>query len=189
MGSFYVGNNMEWPHLMEQSMRAHVVYERDKDYVVERGPTGKMEVVIVDEYTGRKMAGRQWSDGLAPGRRSQGEGADQGGNADAGDDHAAEFLQDVQDPLSGMTGTAQTEAEEFSKIYKLDVVTIPTNRPVVRADQRRPRLSHRARKMGCDHRGDQGDLRQGPAGSGRHHQRGKERNAFEHAEAEIWHRP
>ncbi|MGA2440369.1 MAG: hypothetical protein ABSH08_05395, partial [Tepidisphaeraceae bacterium] len=64
VGSFYVGNNMEWPHLMEQSMRAHVVYERDKDYVVERGAKGVMEVVIVDEYTGRKMIGRQWSDGL-----------------------------------------------------------------------------------------------------------------------------
>src|SRR4051794_1026810 len=56
VGSFYVGNNMEWPHLMEQSLRAHVVYERDKDYVVERNPqSGQMEVVIVDEYTGRKM--------------------------------------------------------------------------------------------------------------------------------------
>ncbi|HMB94690.1 MAG TPA: hypothetical protein VKK61_01490, partial [Tepidisphaeraceae bacterium] len=64
VGSFYVGNNMEWPHLMEQSLRAHVVYEKDKDYVVERGKNGEMEVTIVDEYTGRKMVGRQWSDGL-----------------------------------------------------------------------------------------------------------------------------
>ncbi len=64
VGSFFVGNNMEWPHLMEQSMRAHVVYEKDKDYVVERGQKGTMEIVIVDEYTGRKMTGRQWSDGL-----------------------------------------------------------------------------------------------------------------------------
>src|SRR5208282_1272262 len=65
VGSFFVGNNMDWPHLMEQAMRAHVVYERDKDYVVERGRrTGELEVIIVDEYTGRKMEGRQWSDGL-----------------------------------------------------------------------------------------------------------------------------
>src|SRR6185503_6781319 len=64
VGSFYVGNNMEWPHLMEQSMRAHVVYEKDKDYVVERGQSGQLEVIIVDEYTGRKMVGRQWSEGL-----------------------------------------------------------------------------------------------------------------------------
>jgi preprotein translocase subunit SecA len=64
VGSFYVGSNMEWPHLMEQSLRAHVVYEKDKEYVVERGQRGEMEVIIVDEYTGRKMVGRQWSDGL-----------------------------------------------------------------------------------------------------------------------------
>src|SRR5687767_12447112 len=68
VGSFYVGNNVEWPHLMEQAMRAHVVYEKDKDYVVEKGKgprsSGEMEVIIVDEYTGRKMVGRQWSDGL-----------------------------------------------------------------------------------------------------------------------------
>src|SRR5207237_10686427 len=64
VGSFNVGNNMDWPHLMEQAMRAQVVYERDKDYVVERGQRGDSEVIIVDEFTGRKMTGRQWSDGL-----------------------------------------------------------------------------------------------------------------------------
>ncbi len=97
VGSFYVGNNMEWPHLMEQSLRAHVVYEKDKDYVVERGRRrGEMEVIIVDEYTGRKMVGRQWSRRPAPGGRSQGTRADQAGDADAGDDHAAELLQALQ---------------------------------------------------------------------------------------------
>src|SRR5439155_25997554 len=61
VGSFYVGYNMEWPHLMEQALRAHVVYEKDKDYVVEReARTGQIGVIIVDEYTGRKMEGRQW---------------------------------------------------------------------------------------------------------------------------------
>ncbi|HEY0009875.1 MAG TPA: hypothetical protein VGB55_14195, partial [Tepidisphaeraceae bacterium] len=64
VGSFYVGENVEWPHMMEQAMRAHVVYEKDREYVVERGARGDMDVVIVDEYTGRKMVGRQWSDGL-----------------------------------------------------------------------------------------------------------------------------
>src|SRR5690606_34952003 len=59
MGSFYVGNNMDLPHLLENALRAHVVYRRDREYVVEGG-----EVVIVDEFTGRKMVGRQWSDGL-----------------------------------------------------------------------------------------------------------------------------
>ena len=133
VGSFYVGDAMEWPHLMEQALRAHVVYERDKDYVVERGQRGEMEVIIVDEFTGRKMAGRQWSDGLHQAAEAK---------------EAVPVKQETQTlatitlqnffklyrALSGMTGTALTEAEEFHKIYRLDVVSIPTNRPLVRQD-------------------------------------------------------
>jgi preprotein translocase subunit SecA len=133
VGSFYLGNNMEWPHLMEQSMRAHVVYERDKDYVVERGPKGEMAVVIVDEYTGRKMVGRQWSDGL----HQATEAKERVPIKEETQTLATVTLQNffkMYKSLAGMTGTAQTEAEEFSKIYNLDVVTIPTNRPVARAD-------------------------------------------------------
>jgi preprotein translocase subunit SecA len=133
VGSFYVGSNMEWPHLMEQSMRAHVVYEKDKDYVVERGQKGDLEVVIVDEYTGRKMVGRQWSDGL-----HQAVEAKEGVRIKEETQTLATItLQNffkLYKSLSGMTGTAQTEAEEFSKIYRLEVVTIPTNRPVIRQD-------------------------------------------------------
>jgi len=133
VGSFYVGNNMEWPHLMEQSMRAHVVYERDKDYVVERGAKGVMEVVIVDEYTGRKMVGRQWSDGL----HQAVEAKEKAPIKEETQTLATITLQNffkMYKIRAGMTGTAQTEAEEFHKIYRLDVVTIPTNRKVVRAD-------------------------------------------------------
>jgi preprotein translocase subunit SecA len=133
VGSFYVGNNMEWPHLMEQAMRAHVVYERDKDYVVERGQKGVMEVVIVDEYTGRKMVGRQWSDGL----HQAVEAKEKVPIKEETQTLATITLQNffkMYKIRAGMTGTAQTEAEEFNKIYRLDVVTIPTNRPVVRAD-------------------------------------------------------
>jgi preprotein translocase subunit SecA len=133
VGSFYVGNNMEWPHLMEQAMRAHVVYVRDKDYVVERGAKGVMEVVIVDEYTGRKMAGRQWSDGL----HQAVEAKEKVPIKEETQTLATITLQNffkMYKIRAGMTGTAQTEAEEFNKIYKLDVVTIPTNRKVVRAD-------------------------------------------------------
>jgi preprotein translocase subunit SecA len=133
VGSFYVGNNMEWPHLMEQSMRAHVVYERDKDYVVERGSKGEMEVVIVDEYTGRKMTGRQWSDGL----HQAVEAKERVPIKEETQTLATVTLQNfflMYKALAGMTGTAQTEAEEFNKIYDLDVVTIPTNRPIQRAD-------------------------------------------------------
>ena len=134
VGSFYVGNNMDWPHLMEQAMRAHVVYERDKDYVVERGQRGQMEVVIVDEYTGRKMTGRQWSDGL----HQAVEAKERVTIKEETQTLATITLQNffkLYKSLAGMTGTAQTEAEEFSKIYRLEVVTIPTNRPCVRADQ------------------------------------------------------
>jgi preprotein translocase subunit SecA len=134
VGSFYVGNNMEWPHLMEQALRAHVVYEKDKDYVVEPNPqTRQMEVVIVDEYTGRKMVGRQWSDGL----HQAAEAKERVPIKQETQTMATITLQNffkLYKALSGMTGTAQTEAEEFSKIYRLEVVSIPTNRPVVRAD-------------------------------------------------------
>ena len=133
VGSFYVGNNMEWPHLMEQALRAHVVYERDRDYVVERGLKGEIEVVIVDEFTGRKMAGRQWSDGL----HQACEAKENVKIKEETQTLATITLQNffkLYRALSGMTGTALTEAEEFHKIYRLDVVSIPTNRPVVRQD-------------------------------------------------------
>ncbi|MGD0769115.1 MAG: SEC-C metal-binding domain-containing protein [Tepidisphaeraceae bacterium] len=133
VGSFYVGNNMEWPHLMEQSMRAHVVYERDKDYVVERGAKGVMEVVIVDEYTGRKMTGRQWSDGLHQAVEAKEKVAIKEETQTLATITLQNFFK-MYKIRAGMTGTAQTEAEEFHKIYRLDVVTIPTNRKVVRDD-------------------------------------------------------
>ncbi len=133
VGSFYVGNNMEWPHLMEQSLRAHVVYERDKDYVVERGRDGQMEVVIVDEYTGRKMVGRQWSDGLHQAVEAKERVPIKTETQTLATITLQNFFK-LYKALSGMTGTAMTEAEEFSKIYGLEVVTIPTNRPVIRQD-------------------------------------------------------
>ncbi len=133
VGSFYVGNNMEWPHLMEQALRAHVVYERDKDYVVERGPRGEMEVVIVDEFTGRKMQGRQWSDGLHQACEAKEKVPIKQETQTLATITLQNFFK-LYRALSGMTGTAQTEAEEFTKIYKLDVVTIPTNRPIIRQD-------------------------------------------------------
>jgi preprotein translocase subunit SecA len=133
VGSFYVGNNMEWPHLMEQALRAHVVYELDKDYVVERGQRGEMEVIIVDEYTGRKMVGRQWSDGLHQAVEAKERVPIKQETQTLATITLQNFFK-LYKSLAGMTGTAQTEAEEFNKIYRLDVVTIPTNRPVIRED-------------------------------------------------------
>jgi preprotein translocase subunit SecA len=134
VGSFYIGDNMQWPHLLEQALRAHAVYERDRDYVVERVErSGQMEVVIVDEYTGRKMVGRQWSDGL----HQACEAKERVKIKEETQTLATITLQNffkMYKRLSGMTGTAQTEAEEFQKIYRLDVVTIPTNRPRIRRD-------------------------------------------------------
>ncbi|MBN1553492.1 MAG: preprotein translocase subunit SecA [Phycisphaerae bacterium] len=128
VGSFYVGANMDWPHLMEQALRAHLVYEKDKDYVVQQGT-----VVIVDEFTGRLMEGRQWSDGL----HQAVEAKERVQIKEETQTIATITLQNyfkLYGKLAGMTGTAMTEAGEFMKIYNLDVVAIPTHRPVNRAD-------------------------------------------------------
>ena len=128
LGSFYVGANMEWPHLMDQSLRAHLVYERDKDYVVQNG-----EVIIVDEFTGRLMEGRQWSDGL----HQAVEAKERVKIKEETQTLATITLQNyfkLYKKLAGMTGTAMTEAGEFLKIYKLDVAAVATHRPVNRVD-------------------------------------------------------
>ncbi|MCL2646678.1 MAG: SEC-C metal-binding domain-containing protein [Phycisphaerales bacterium] len=133
VGSFYIGSNMDWPHLLEQSLRAHLVYERDREYVVERDLDGEIGVIIVDEFTGRKMQGRQWSDGL----HQAVEAKEQLRIKPETQTMATVTLQNffkLYKRRAGMTGTAMTEAEEFNNIYKLDVVRIPTNKPVVRKD-------------------------------------------------------
>lgn len=124
----YDEQNFQLVNYMEQAVRAHVLYQRDKDYVVQDG-----EVVIVDEFTGRMMAGRRWSDGLHQAVEAK-EGLQiQRENVT----HATITLQNyfrMYDKLAGMTGTAETEAEEFHKIYGLDVVVVPTHRPAARND-------------------------------------------------------
>ncbi len=128
IGSFFTGSNMEWPHLLEQSLRAHVVFEREKDYVVMDG-----KVVIVDEFTGRLMHGRQWSDGLHQAVEAK-EGVTVKEETQTLATITLQNFFKLYDQIAGMTGTAATEAEEFMKIYKLDVVVIPTNEPCVRDD-------------------------------------------------------
>ncbi len=128
IGSFFTGSNMEWPHLLEQSLRAHVVFEREKDYVVMDG-----KVVIVDEFTGRLMHGRQWSDGLHQAVEAK-EGVTVKEETQTLATITLQNFFKLYDQIAGMTGTAATEAEEFMKIYKLDVVVIPTNKPCVRDD-------------------------------------------------------
>jgi len=128
IGSFYVGANMECPHLIENALRAHVVYERDKDYVVQN-----REVIIVDEFTGRLMYGRQWSDGLHQAVEAK-EGVPVKEETQTLATITIQNFFKLYEKLAGMTGTAMTESEEFMKIYRLEVVAIPTNRPVNRVD-------------------------------------------------------
>ncbi|MFA5784175.1 MAG: preprotein translocase subunit SecA [Phycisphaerae bacterium] len=128
VGSFFTGSNLEWPHLLEQSLRAHVVFEKEKDYVVLDG-----KVIIVDEFTGRLMHGRQWSDGLHQAVEAK-EGVQVKEETQTLATITLQNFFKLYGQLSGMTGTAVTEADEFMNIYKLDVVTIPTNKPCVRND-------------------------------------------------------
>ncbi|MDH4239610.1 MAG: preprotein translocase subunit SecA [Phycisphaerae bacterium] len=129
VGSFFTGSNMEWPHLLEQSLRAHVTFEREKDYVVMEG-----KVIIVDEFTGRLMHGRQWSDGLHQAVEAKENVAIKKETQTLATITLQNFFK-LYDQISGMTGTAATEGEEFMKIYDLDVVVIPTNKPCIRDDQ------------------------------------------------------
>lgn len=128
IGSFYVGQNMEFPHLLENALRAYAIYNNNKEYVVHQG-----EVVIVDEFTGRMMIGRQWSDGL----HQAVECKEKVKIKDETQTLATVTIQNffkLYKRLAGMTGTAITEGTEFMEIYKLDVVAVPTNRPIARLD-------------------------------------------------------
>jgi preprotein translocase subunit SecA len=138
VGSFYVGSNMDLPHLLEQSLRAHVVYQRDRDYIVqpaENPNTGRVEpsIIIVDVNTGRPMVGRQWSDGLHQACEAKEGVPIKQENQTVATITIQNFFK-MYKRLAGMTGTADTEAQEFHDIYKLDVVAIPTNRAVSRRD-------------------------------------------------------
>ncbi|MCF7917073.1 MAG: preprotein translocase subunit SecA [Candidatus Omnitrophica bacterium] len=117
-----------WMHYINQSLRAHRLFQREKEYIVKDG-----KVMIVDEFTGRLMPGRRWSDGL-----HQAVEAKEGLNIQQESQTLATVtLQNyfrMYDKLAGMTGTAYTEAKEFSHIYKLDVEVIPTNKPLIRSN-------------------------------------------------------
>jgi preprotein translocase subunit SecA len=125
--SFYTPGNMEWPHLIDNALKAHHLYRRDRDYVVQ--PNG--EVVIVDEFTGRLMIGRQWSDGLHQAVEAKERVKIKEENQTLATITLQNFFK-LYRKLSGMTGTAMTEATEFYKVYGLDVIAIPTNRPLTR---------------------------------------------------------
>jgi preprotein translocase subunit SecA len=121
-------NDFSLARHLEQALKAEVLYKRDRDYVVKDG-----EVVIVDEFTGRLMPGRRWSEGLHQAVEAK-EGAKVQNEQRTLATITFQNYFRMYDKLAGMTGTAETEAEEFHKIYGLEVVVIPTNRPMVRDD-------------------------------------------------------
>ncbi|MFM1872244.1 MAG: preprotein translocase subunit SecA, partial [Planctomycetota bacterium] len=137
--SFYSDPSlMEWPHLIETALRAHHVYEKDKHYVVatrkqHEHAEPEPEIVIVDEFTGRLMPGRRWSDGLHQCVEAKEGLPPKEENRTLATITLQNYFR-MFDKLAGMTGTAMTEASEFSRIYGLDVLSIPTNRPNQRKD-------------------------------------------------------
>lgn len=120
-------------HHLVQALRAKELYKLDIDYVIRPNEEGKPEVTIVDEFTGRQMVGRRWSDGLHQAIEAK-EGVPIQEETLTYASITYQNLFRLYPKLSGMTGTAMTEAAEFSKIYNLDVVAIPTNRPSIRQD-------------------------------------------------------
>jgi preprotein translocase subunit SecA len=128
IGNIADAENWELKHYVETAIKAHALYKRDVDYVVKDG-----EVIIVDTFTGRLMPGRRWSDGL-----HQSIEAKEGVSIRKEDQTLATITFQnyfrLYKKLSGMTGTAETEAAEFEKIYKLEIVVIPTNRPLLRLE-------------------------------------------------------
>ena len=126
--SLFDSSNYSMTHFMQSSLRAHALFRRDKDYVVKNG-----QVIIVDEFTGRLMPGRRYSEGLHQALEAKEHVTIKAESVT----HATVTFQNyfrMYDKLAGMTGTAATEAEEFSRIYTLDVTEVPTNRPMVRDD-------------------------------------------------------
>ncbi len=128
ISNLYDPSEIETLHHVEQGLRSHTLYKRDRDYVVKDG-----EVIIVDEFTGRLMPGRRWSDGLHQAVEAK-EGVKIENETQTLATISFQNYFRMYSKLSGMTGTADTEAEEFAKIYNLDVRVVPTNRPMVRKD-------------------------------------------------------
>src|SRR3954449_6066139 len=127
-GGLYDPANMPFLHHVNQALRAHVLFHRDVDYMVKDG-----EVVIVDEFTGRLMPGRRWSDGLHQAVEAKEKVKIERENQTLATVTFQNYFRKYK-KLSGMTGTADTEAEEFAKIYKLDVIIAPPNRPLSRIE-------------------------------------------------------
>lgn len=126
--SLYAANNLNLLHHVHAALKANVLFQRDVDYIVQNG-----QIVIVDEHTGRTMPGRRWSDGIHQAVEAKEGVKIQQENQTLASTTFQNYFR-LYDKLSGMTGTADTEAFEFRQIYGLDVVVIPTHRPMIRKD-------------------------------------------------------
>jgi preprotein translocase subunit SecA len=138
LGNLFDLANMDINHHVYQALRAHVLFEKDVDYVVKDG-----EIVIVDEFTGRQMPGRRWSDGLHQAIEAKEAVKIERENQTLATITFQNYFR-MYKKLSGMTGTAETEAPEFDKIYKLEVVAIPTNKNLIRIEN--PDVVYRTEK-------------------------------------------
>jgi preprotein translocase subunit SecA len=128
VGNLYDPANIELVHHVLQALKAHALFKRDVDYIIKDG-----EVIIVDEFTGRLMPGRRWSDGLHQAVEAKEDVKIESENQTLATITFQNYFR-MYKKLAGMTGTADTEAEEFAKIYNLEVVVVPTNEPMIRVD-------------------------------------------------------
>ena len=128
VGNLYDPANIELVHHVLQALKAHTLFKRDVDYIIKDG-----EVIIVDEFTGRLMPGRRWSDGLHQAVEAKEDVKIESENQTLATITFQNYFR-MYKKLAGMTGTADTEAEEFAKIYNLEVVVVPTNEPMIRVD-------------------------------------------------------
>ncbi|HMF77259.1 MAG TPA: preprotein translocase subunit SecA [Bryobacteraceae bacterium] len=127
-GNLYDPANIEMNHHVQQALRAHILYQRDRDYVVQEG-----QVIIVDEFTGRLMPGRRWSDGLHQAVEAKEKVKIERETQTMASVTFQNFFR-MYKKLAGMTGTADTEEAEFNKIYNLEVTVVPTNKPMIRLE-------------------------------------------------------
>jgi preprotein translocase subunit SecA len=138
IGNIADPENWGWKHHVETAIKAHALYRRDSEYVVKDG-----EVIIVDEFTGRMMPGRRWSDGLHQAVEAKENVKIERENQTLATISFQNYFR-MYGKLAGMTGTAETEAAEFEKIYKLEIVVIPTNKPLLRLEN--PDVVYRTEK-------------------------------------------
>ena len=161
--SLYDIENVTVVHHVQQALRAHTLFQRDRDYIVKND-----EVIIIDEFTGRMMQGRRYSEGLHQALEAKEHVTIQPENQTLASITFQNYFR-LYEKLAGMTGTALTEAEEFVDIYGLDVVEVPTNMPMIREDEDDEVYRTAGGEIPGDHRPDQGSDEARPADAGRHH--------------------